>query len=216
VNDQTHGLVHIVDDDPGMRNSLMMLAESASLSARVYESAEKFLAEMTSGPDQPGCIVLDLRMPGMSGIELLQGLRTSMNDMPVILISAHADVPDAIRGMKLGAVDLLQKPVEPAVLLETIHRSLKLSEYLHRQRARADSVNRRFAHLTARELELLELIVDGHSNKQIAAHMHISIKTVANHRASLMTKSGAANAADLARLFTLYTANQSQERQSLR
>jgi len=216
MKDQTPGLVHIVDDDAGMRNSLMMLVESASLTARTYESAEKFLAEMTDEPEHPGCIVLDLRMPGMSGIDLLQKLRTSMSDMPVVLISAHADVPDAVRGMKLGAVDLLQKPVEPAMLLETIQRSLKLSEHLHRQRAEADSVNRRFAHLTAREMELLQLIVDGHSNKQIAAQMHISIKTVANHRASLMTKSAAANAADLARLFTLYKSNQSQESQSPR
>ena len=216
MKEQTPGLVHIVDDDAGMRNSLMMLVESASLTARTYESAEKFLAEMTDEPKHPGCLVLDLRMPGMSGIDLLHRLRTSMNDMPVILISAHADVPAAIRGMKLGAVDLLQKPVEPAVLLETIQRSLKLSENLFRQRADAESVNRRFAHLTARELELLALIVDGHSNKQIAAQMHISIKTVANHRASLMTKTAAANAADLARLFTLYKANQSQESQALR
>ena len=211
MNDQSSAVVHIVDDDSGMRNSLLMLAQSASLFARAYASAEEFLAEINSAPERPGCIVLDLRMPGMGGIELLQRLRTNMSDIPVILISAHAEVPDAVRGMKLGAVDLLQKPVEPSVLIDTIQRSLKLSENLHHQRAQASSVNRRFERLTARELELLVLIVEGHSNKQLAAEMRISIKTVANHRASLMTKSGAANAADLARLFTLYKSNVSQQ-----
>jgi FixJ family two-component response regulator len=205
-------MVHIVDDDPGIRNSLLMLADSASLPARAYASAEEFLAEMTSRLEEPGCIVLDLRMPGMSGIEMLARLRTHMNDIPVILISGHADVPDTVRGMKLGAVDLLQKPVEPSVLIETIRRSLALSEHLCRQRAEAKSVNQRFEHLTDRELELLNLIVEGHSNKQIAGERHISIKTVANHRASLMTKTGAANGADLGRLFTLYKSNTSQRR----
>jgi two-component system, LuxR family, response regulator FixJ len=214
MNSQTPAMVHFVDDDPGMRNSLLMLAQSASLPARAYASAEEFLAGMPSAAECPGCLVLDLRMPGIGGIELLQRLRTALNDIPVILISAHADVPDAIRGMKLGAVDLLQKPMEPTALLEAVQRSLELSQHLHRQRAEAESVTRRFANLTARELQLLQLIVDGHSNKQIASQMGISIKTVANHRASLMAKTEAINAADLARLFTLYKANQSQQSQS--
>jgi len=205
-------MVHFVDDDPGMRSSLLMLAQSAALAARAYASAEEFLAEIPSAADCPGCVVLDLRMPGMSGIELLQRLRAASSEIPVILISAHADVPDAVRGMKLGAVDVLQKPMEPTVLLETIQQSLQLSQHLHRQRAEAASVGRRFANLTARERQLLQLIVDGHSNKQIASQIGISIKTVANHRANLMTKSGAANAADLARLFTLYQSNASKNR----
>jgi two-component system, LuxR family, response regulator FixJ len=198
-------LVHLVDDDAGMRNSLLMLTESASLVASAYASAEEFLAAFN--PDQPGCVVLDLRMPGMSGIELLQNLRANMHDIPVILISAHADVPVAVRGMKLGAVDLLQKPVEPTVLIETIQRCLKQSHSLHRERHEADSIRQRFVRLTARELELLRYIVDGQLNKQIAATLGISVKTVANHRASLMAKTGASNAADLARLFTINDAN---------
>jgi len=143
-------------------------------------------------------------MPGMSGLELLQQLRTSMNDIPVILISAHAHVPDAVRGMKLGAVDLLQKPFEPAVLIDAIQRSLALSESLHRDRAEANAIYHRFERLTAREHQLLSYIVEGLVNKQIAIEMGISIKTVANHRASLMGKSGASNAAELARLYTTY------------
>jgi FixJ family two-component response regulator len=195
-------IVHIIDDDAGMRKSLVMLAGSAVLHARGYESAEAFLRE--SVVHQPGCVVLDLRMSGMSGLDLLQRLRADKNDIPVILISGHADVPAAIRGMKLGAVDLLEKPFEPAVLLEAIQRCVAISQKLHQQRREAALVRRRFEDLTARELELLGFIVDGRSNKQIAGDMGISVKTVANHRANLMAKSGASNAADLARLFTLH------------
>jgi FixJ family two-component response regulator len=195
-------VVHIVDDDAGMRKSLRMLAEAEGLVVQTYESAEEFLAGKE--PAHPGCVVLDLRMPGMGGLALLQRLRTDMNDIPVILISAHADVPDTVRGMKLGAVDVLQKPVEPSFLIDAIRRSLVVSKSLHQERAEADSVRERFAHLTTRELELLQLLVDGRSNKQIALEMGIAIKTAANHRGNLMAKTGAANAADLARLFTLY------------
>jgi FixJ family two-component response regulator len=135
-----------------------------------------------------------------------QNLRANLNDIPVIIISAHADVPVTVRGMKLGAVDVLQKPVEPSALREAIRHSLALSKALYQQRQDAQAVRQRFEHLTTREMELLGYIVDGQSNKQIARLLGISIKTVANHRASLMTKSGAANAADLARLFTMHLA----------
>jgi two-component system, LuxR family, response regulator FixJ len=212
MQSDTSGVVHIVDDDAGMRKSLLMLAESASLVARGYESAEDFLAK--GEPDHPGCIVLDLRMPGMSGIELLQRLRTDMNDIPVILISGHADVGSTVRGMKLGAVDLLQKPIEPVVLIEAIRRSLKLSQTLHHDRKESSSVRQRFECLTPREMELLTLLADGHSNKQIAVEMGISIKTVANHRANVMAKTAALNAADLARLFTIHRGHLGQGQQT--
>jgi len=198
-----HGpTVYIIDDDPGLRKSLLMLLESSAIAAVAFASAEEFLAEGKA--TDLGCIVLDLRMPGMGGLELLHELRKNQNDIPVILISAHADVPDAVRGMKLGAIDVLQKPVESAALIEAVRRSLALADSLHAQRAESQSARQRFEHLTAREMELLNYIVEGQSNKQIAIKMHISVKTVANHRASLMSKSGAANAADLARLYTIF------------
>jgi FixJ family two-component response regulator len=184
-----------------MRKSLEMLIESASLPVQVHDSAEDLLSH--ANLHEPGCIVLDLRMPGMSGIELLQRLREEMIDIPVIIISGHADVPTAVRGMKLGAVDVLQKPVEATVLIEAIRRSLDLSVALHRRHLSDLSVRQRFAGLTPRQLELLRLVVDGKSNKQIAIAMGISVKTVANHRASLMTRTGATNAAELARLYTI-------------
>jgi two-component system response regulator FixJ len=198
----TKPVVHIVDDDLGMRKSLVMLLESSSLSAIGYSSGEEFLAE--SNATHPACMVLDLRMVGMSGLELLQILRTRKNDLPVILISAHADVPTTVRGMQLGAVTLLQKPVEPSVLLDAIQKSLEISQNLYQEQEQVSSVKKRFEHLTAREMELVALIVEGQANKQIAKTLGIAVKTVANHRASLMAKIGAANAADLGSLFTRF------------
>lgn len=191
-------VVHVIDDDAGVRRSLQMLLESASLPVRVYESAEEFLDEV--GLEQPGCIVLDLRMRGMGGLDLLQRLQSSRNDMPVIIISGHADVSAAVQGMKLGAIDLLQKPFEPSTLLETVKRAIGNSLELHIRRATEESVRRRLSELTPREVDLLRLVVAGRSNKQIAHDLKISIKTVANHRANLMAKTGAINAADLTRM----------------
>jgi len=198
---ESNAIVHIVDDDAGMRNSLGMLVQSVSLPSRSYASAEEFLSE--ADLTQAGCVLLDLRMPGMGGIELLQRLRAASVGIPVILISGHADVPTTVRGMKLGAVDLLQKPIEPSVLIDAVRRNLDVSRAMNQQRNGSQSIRDRFAALTRRETELLKLIVNGHSNKQIATGIGISIKTVANHRASLMAKTGAVNAADLVRLFTI-------------
>jgi len=191
-------MVHVVDDDRAIRKSLEMLLESASLPVRVYESAGAFLDE--AKVDQPGCLVLDLRMPDMGGMELLQKLSSSGMIMPVIIMSGHADVPTAVRGMKLGAIDVLQKPFDPKVLLETIRRSLDSSVESHRKWVEVQRIRERVAELTPRELDLLKLLVAGRSNKQVANDLGISIKTVANHRANLMAKMGALNAADLTRL----------------
>jgi two-component system, LuxR family, response regulator FixJ len=197
-------IVHVIDDDPGMRKSLSMLIESASLPVRAYESAEEFLSD--ADLKIPACIVLDIRMTGISGIELLQRLRAEMVDTPVVLISGHADVPTTVRGMKLGAVDLLQKPIEPSVLIDTVQRSIDTSVAMHRHHTHDESIRHRFETLTQRESELLKRIVQGQSNKQIAFELEISVKTVANHRASLMNKTSAVNAADLARLYTIVSA----------
>jgi FixJ family two-component response regulator len=193
-------MVHVVDDDPGMRNSLQRLLDSASLRARTYPSAREFLDE--ADLRSPGCLVLDLRMPGMSGMELLQRMESDGNDMPVIVISGHVDVKTTVRSMKLGAIDVLQKPVEPEVLVIAIRRALQQSADMRQRRAETDVIRRRLQSLTQRQLDLLKLVVAGKSNKQMAADLGISIKTVANHRASLMAKTQALNAADLARMST--------------
>ena len=191
-------IVHIVDDDPGVRKSLGLMMEAASLAVKVYESGEEFLDAVD--PRQPGCMVLDLRMPGISGIEVLQRLRAAHNEIPAIIISGHADVPTAIRSMKLGAIDLLQKPFEPSALLDAVRNAIASSiEHQHR-RAEQESIRERLAKLTPRELHLLKLVVAGMPNKRIATDLKISIKTVANHRGNLMAKMQALNAADLARM----------------
>jgi two-component system, LuxR family, response regulator FixJ len=194
-------LVHVIDDDPGVRRSLSMLLESASFKARAHASAEEFLGDVDLS--QPACIVLDLRMPGLGGMELLQQLRRDGHEIPVIIISGHADVTTAVRGMQLGAIDLLQKPFEPATLLEAVDRAIEMSRRQTARQASQGEARARFAQLTPRELDLLKLVVAGRSNKQIASDLSISIKTVANHRASLMAKTGALNAADLSRLSTM-------------
>lgn len=194
-------IVHLIDDDPGVRRSLGLLMESASLAARDYASGEEFLDQVD--PRLPGCMVLDLRMPGMSGIEVLHRLRSANNEIPAIIISGHADVPTAIRSMKLGAIDLLQKPFEPRALLDAVRSAIAKSVEQQEHRAEQESSRARLANLTGRELDLLKLVVAGMPNKCIAAELNISIKTVANHRANLMQKTRALNAADLSRLSTI-------------
>lgn len=194
--------VHVIDDDAGLQKSLKMLLESASFQVETYSSAEDFLHADPS-LDEAGCIVLDLRMGGMGGMELLSRLRSANVDMPVIIISGHADVATAVRGMKLGAIDLLQKPSEPSVMVEAVRRAIKKSQDAVGHRNELETIRQRIGALTRRELDLLRLLVAGRSNKQIAADLKIAIKTVTNHRASVMAKTGALNAADLTRIALL-------------
>jgi two-component system, LuxR family, response regulator FixJ len=194
------GIVRIIDHDVQAGASMQKLVESASLAAKAYASAEEFLEELDAS--RPGCIVLELRMPVMSGFELLQRLRQIRCSVPVIVVSGYADVPAAVNSMKLGAIDVLQKPVEPSVLLSSIRNAIQYSFAAQAQHAETDTIRARFAALTPRQRDLLRLIVVGRSNKQIATDLHLSIKTVANHRARLMAKTQASNAADLARLST--------------
>jgi FixJ family two-component response regulator len=175
--------------------------QTAGLDARAYPSGEEFL-DAAPGQDI-GCIVVDLRMAGLNGLDVLQRLRASGNEVPAIIISGHVDVPTAVSGMKLGAVDVLQKPFEPKALLDAVQGAIQKSREMHDTRSERESIRRRLATLTVRELDLLKMIVAGLPNKRIAADLGISIKTVANHRANLMAKTQALNAADLARMSTI-------------
>lgn len=198
---KTTPVVHVIDDDIGVRNSLQFLLESASLRVSLYAAGEEFLADFD--PNQPGCIVLDLRMPAISGLVVLQRLRAAKNEIPAIVISGHADVSSAINVMKLGAVDLLQKPFDSMAILEAVRSAITRSLEMHQARVEHAGLAARLAELTPRETELLQLIVSGRSNKQIAIDMGIAFKTVVNHRANLMAKTQATNAADLARISTM-------------
>jgi RNA polymerase sigma factor (sigma-70 family) len=195
-------MVFVVDDDAGVRKSICMALEAAQLAVRPYASAEDFLADYKNGlpTGAGGCLVLDLSMPGMSGLELLRHLRSQGMHLPVLIVSGTGTVPKAIEAMKLGVVDFLEKPADHRVVVQKVQEALAKDTMQRTSAAEIEAVRQRFAALTERERELLKLVINGRSNKQIAQDMGISIKTVANHRAHLMEKTGALNAADLTRI----------------
>jgi FixJ family two-component response regulator len=190
--------VFIVDDDPAVRRLLSFVMESASLRVKAYASAEEFLDDFVV--DVAGCLVVDVRMPGMSGIELLETLRSRGAELPAIVLSGHGDVPVVVRSMKLQVLDFLEKPVDNHILLAKVYQALREDTARWRTRRETAVIRRRIATLSSREGELLKLVIGGNANKQIAYALNISIKTVANHRANVMAKTQAINAADLVRM----------------
>jgi len=198
------GTVCVVDDDPGMRRSLEMVLESADLPVRLYPGADLLLEDMAGElRDCCGCVLLDLQMPRTTGIELLRRFRALGYDSPVIVISGTATVLSAVESMKLGAIDFLEKPIDHRTLLNKVQQALAAYAAKRAEASDVEAIRQRMSNLTDRELELVRLIVQGLANKQIAGEMGISIKTVANHRANLMAKTGALNAADLVRISML-------------
>ena len=191
-------LIHLLDDDDSLRTALSRLLSAAGFEVRSYSSTGDFLLQPL--PDRPGCILLDVRMPGPSGLELQEALRKQDILLPIVFLTGHADVPSSVKAMKAGAVDFLTKPVEKGTLLEAIRRALEIDA---RQRATRDGDARlraRFATLTPREREVFDRIVNGKLNKQIAGEMGIAERTVKAERAAVMTKLGAGSPAELGRL----------------
>ncbi|MEQ6342008.1 MAG: response regulator FixJ [Gammaproteobacteria bacterium] len=178
--------VFVVDDDPAMRNSLCWLVESIGLHVETYPSAADFLANYH--PARPGCLVADVRMPGMSGLELQEKLATNRIPIPIIIITGHGDVAMAVRAMKIGAVDFIEKPFNDQLLLDRIQQALGKDEEARLSNIEREIVTARIALLTPREREVMEHVVAGQLNKQIAADLNISIKTVEVHRAKIMEK----------------------------
>jgi len=189
--------VFVVDDDAAVRDSLRMLLKSVGLPVEVFESGQEFLD--ADRDDRPGCLVLDIRMPGMSGLELQAKLNERHSILPIIFITGHGDVPMAVTTMKRGAVDFIEKPFDQAALKALVERMLAEA------RARASELERQrlsetlLGRLTPREQQVLERIVAGRLNKQIADDLGISIKTVEAHRANIMDKMNANTVADLMR-----------------
>jgi len=192
------GTVFVVDDDPAVRSSLECVMVAAEMQTRTYAGAEEFLADFH--PDEPGCLVLDLRMPGMPGQDLLAALRQRRVTTPVIVISGHADVPAVVQSMKLGLVDFLTKPVDPTVLVALVTKALADDTAAHAARANVDAMKQRLAKLSERELEVFRLLVAGLLHKQIAGELNISARTVDHHHANINAKLGTNNVADLVRL----------------
>jgi two-component system, LuxR family, response regulator FixJ len=194
----TQGTVFIVDDDADVRCSLRCVLESETRRVADYPSAADFLADFQHA--QPSCLLLDLRLPGTSGEELLEQLRTQYPDLPVIVITGHADVPTVLRTLRRGAVDVCTKPLDLQTLLAMVDRELAADAARAAVRQRLAAARRRLALLTPRERELFELVVEGKSYKEMAASLGISPRTVEHHRAHITSKLGMDRVADMVRL----------------
>jgi two-component system response regulator TtrR len=190
--------VFVVDDDEAMRDSLRWLLESRGFAVVEFDSAEAFLAACT--PDCAGCLLLDVRMPGMSGLELHEKMASAGFELPVIFITGHGDVPMAVRALKRGAADFLEKPFDDAELADLVAAALERDARARAGRAERRSLAERIAALTPREREVMELVVAGKLNKIIADDLDISIKTVEVHRARIMEKLGVRSVAELVQL----------------
>lgn len=194
----TSPTVYVLDDDPAVCDSLRWLMESAELLVETFTAGPAFL-DAARG-EGPSCLVLDYRMPEMDGVEVLRQLRQRGDMVPAILISAHADVPSAVSAMKLGAADVVEKPFDGNNLLELVRLALQRHQVQLQRDAEGRELESRRRRLTPREGQVLELIVSGLLNKQIAAHLGLSEKTVEIHRARVMRKMEAGNSADLVRM----------------
>jgi len=190
--------IYIVDDDEGVRNSLRFLLKSVGHVCQTLASAQEFLE--TYQPKQPGCLILDVRMPGMSGLELQQQLNLRGAIIPVIFITGHGDVPMAVEAMQHGASDFLQKPFRDQDLLDRIQRALERDTRNRAALTEHERIRASFDSLTPREREVLGLMTRGKSNKVMAAELGVSQRTVEIHRARVMDKTGAASLAQLVRM----------------
>lgn len=190
--------VFVVDDDVAVRRFLGGLIESVNLHAEAYEAAHEFLEAYT--PGQPGCLLLDIRMPGMSGLELQKELEARAIDIPIIFLTAHGDVQNAVRAMKAGAFDFFEKPFNNGLLLDAIQKAVAQGIDADRDHTKRDEILSRKRHLTPREYEVMKLVSAGETNKGVARVLDIAEKTVENHRARVMEKMGARSLADLVRM----------------
>jgi len=193
--------VFIVDDDEGMREALDWSLRKEGLRVESFPSAEAFLGAGRAA--RPGCLVLDVRMQGMSGLDLQEALKAQGCEIPIIFITGHADIPTSVKAIKAGAVDFVEKPVIRAVLIERICEAFRKDEISRRQRAVRAATIARYQTLTARERQVLALVTKGLSNKETARTLAISPRTVENHRARIMTAMQADSLVDLCQMTSL-------------
>jgi FixJ family two-component response regulator len=190
--------VFIVDDDAAVRDGLAMLLDTAGLTVETYDRATAFLAACSA--PRTGCLILDVRMPEMTGPELQAELKRRGIELPIIFLTAHGDIPTTVQAMKQGATDFLTKPVVGSELLERVQAALETSAQLNQQASVTQALRERLEGLTQRELEVMKLVADGLANKEIARNLGISHRTVEVHRARVMQKTGATNLVELSRL----------------
>jgi FixJ family two-component response regulator len=193
-----HSLIFIVDDDASVREAVSNLLESVGFRTQVFPSTEQF--QSAARPEVPSCLLLDVRLPGVSGLEFQQMLAQAGISIPIIFITAHGDVPMTSRAMKGGAIDFLMKPFQKEDLLEAIHRGLERDRRRREEQAELSRLQSRFDELTAREGEVLELVGAGLTNKEAAAKLGISEVTIKMHRGQVMRKMKAASLAELVRM----------------
>ena len=198
VFSNTKGTVYVVDDDDAIRDSLRWLLEANDYKVELYDSGESFIAKYD--PNAIAVLVLDVRMPGMSGLEVQEHLLARKADLPIIFITGHGDVPMAVRALKKGAVDFIEKPFQQAALKAQVEHMLNEARERRMKNERQSLNEALLAKLTPREQQVLERIVAGRLNKQIADDLGISIKTVEAHRASIMDKTNSGTVADLMRV----------------
>jgi two-component system response regulator FixJ len=189
-------VVHVVDDDEAVRESLAFLLRTAQIEVKTYDSAAVFLRN----PPASGCVVTDVRMPEVSGIDLLRRLRELGSALPVIVITGHGDVPLAVEAMKLGATDFFEKPFDDDAMLASVRTALSKEGESSKRHVELSEINDKLAGLSNRERQVLEGLVSGHANKAIAYDLGISRRTVEIYRANVMTKMNAASLSELVRM----------------
>jgi len=190
--------VYVVDDDPSVRAGLSRLLQSMGLTVKTFASAREFLEQAVS--EEPGCLIVDLRMPAMNGLELQEQLMTRNLNLPVIFLTGYGTVPASVRAMKRGAVDFLEKPVDDQVLLDAIYQALEKDRENSHHQAEAKAIQDRLKSLTPREYEVFTLITTGLLNKQVAYELGTAEKTIKVHRARIMEKMHCESLAQLVRL----------------
>ena len=195
---EADAVVFVVDDDPAIREALTSLLRSVGLAVETFRSAQEFLTRQP--PDGPGCLVLDVRLPGASGLDLQRVLATAQMTLPIIFLTGYGDIPMSVRAMKAGAVEFLTKPFHDQELLDAIQQALERDRVGQHQRAELAGLRQRYGTLTPREREVMRLVVAGLLNKQIAAELGTSEITIKMHRGQVMRKMQAASVADLVRM----------------
>ena len=200
--------VYIVDDDADMRSSLYRLVRSAGMRAESFASALEFLSAYHS--DHPGCLLLDMQMPRMSGLELQQRLKLEQIDIPIIFLTGYGNVPAAVGAMKLGALDFLEKPFDNEVLLDRLQKAIQNDATARLNRCRYSQISQRLARLTPRERETMDMLVDGKPNKAIAGLLGVGVRTVETHRANIMAKMQAESLSDLVRVMLDFKATKTR------
>jgi RNA polymerase sigma factor (sigma-70 family) len=190
--------IYVVDDDDAVRDSLAFLLEAANLPVETFADAEAFLAAIR--PEDPGCLILDVSMPGMDGPTLQAALTRQGVNLPIIFLTAHGTIPMTVKAIQAGAMDFLTKPVEAQHLLERVQSALRLSIDQWNQESAHSALRKRFSSLSERERQVLELVLVGQTNKEIAKQIGISFRTVEHHRSRILLKTGVDNLVQLARL----------------